>query len=324
MKDFQNFQKKIKKIIKKAQKESLLTAIIVILIAVFSTLSSLGIFLKKEIVNNAILKSGFNFFPSFYPQLSLPSVLRSQDSFPSITASSFVVFDPDSSAVLLQKNENLRFSMASTTKIMTALTALDDFKMEDILTVYDSAIEGAKIGLKEGEKITFENLLYAMLLPSANDAGATIAQNYKDGEEKFVEKMNEKAQLLNLENTHFSDPVGLNDNGNYSSPLDLARLSAIALKNKIFAQIVSTKYKNISDLSGNNIYELENLNKLLGLDGVNGVKTGYTEEAGEVLAVSRMSNGHTLITVVMKSKDRFGDTEKLLSIVDKSLTYTQY
>lgn len=231
-----------------------------------------------------------------------------------LSAQAALILDDDSKVVLFVKNPNLRFSMASTTKIMTALTALDYYHLGDILTIQDDNVEGVVVGFKKGERVSFESLLYAMLLPSGNDAAKAIAQNYPGGESEFIKKMNQKALLFNLNNTHFSDPTGLDDDNNYTTSIELARLASIALKNKTFAEIVSTKYKVIEDNLAN-FYLLENLNKLLGADGVNGVKTGFTDEAGGVLVTSKVENGRTIIIVVMRSKDRFLDARKLLGIL---------
>lgn len=228
--------------------------------------------------------------------------------------------DADSQVVLYSKNPDLRFSTASTTKIMTALTALQQFKLNDILTVKDASSEGVVLGLKTGEQITFENLLYGLLLPSANDVAKTIAQNYSKGERGFVNLMNENAAKFNLYNTHYEDPAGLLDEGDYTTPLDLARLASIAIQNSTFAGIVSTKQKTFIDLSGNT-YTVKNLNKLLGVDGVDGIKTGYTEGAGQVLVTSKVEKDHTIIIVVMGSEDRFLDTEKLLTMISGNVTY---
>lgn len=241
-----------------------------------------------------------------------------------ITAKAFVVMDDDSKVILFSRNPNIRFSMASTVKIMTALTALGFYKMDDILIVQANNTPAVTIGLKKGERISFENLLYGMLLPSGNDAALVLAQNYPGGETKFVEKMNENASDFHLNNTHFSDVAGLDDQGDYTTVVDLARLSSIALKNKTFAKIVSSKYKLITTNSGKNSYHLYNLNKLLGTDGVNGVKTGFTDEAGGVLVTSKIENGHTLIIVVMKSQDRFSDTKKLLSFISGNINFLNF
>lgn len=266
---------------------------------------------------------------SYYPMLStvLSSATKSQFSqrLPSsieneISAKAAIVIDDDSKVILFAKNHTLRFSMASTTKLMTALTALDLFSMDDILTVYEESVEGIKVGFKKGEKLTLRDLLYAMLLPSGNDAALAISQNYSGGQAEFIEQMNEKARELFLFDTHFTDSIGLEDQGDYTTPLDLARLSSIVMNHPLLARIVATKHIVIRSLDGNS-YSLSNLNKLLGEEGIDGVKTGFTHEAEGVLATSKIQNGHRLIIVVMKSKDRFLDTEKLLDLMSRHLIY---
>lgn len=239
---------------------------------------------------------------------------------PVISAKGAIIMDADSKVVLYSKNPDLRFSAASTTKIMTALTALDYYKLRDILTVKQATTEGSVLGLKQGEQLTFESLLYAMLLPSANDAAVTISQNYPQGEGSFITKMNNKAKGFKLYNTHYSDPAGLLDSGDYTTPFDLARLASFAIKNDTLRKVVATKEKVIYGLSGE-VYEVSNLNKLLGVDGVTGIKTGFTEEAGQVLVTSKTEKGKTIIIVVMGSEDRFLDTQKLLDLVTNNLTY---
>ncbi|MEX2007644.1 MAG: serine hydrolase, partial [Candidatus Levyibacteriota bacterium] len=248
-----------------------------------------------------------------YPELSSKLDLD-------ITAQAAVVIDDQSKAVLYAKNENLRFSMASTTKIMTALVAMDYFKPDDILTVYKGDVEPVVVGFSLGERVHFMDVLYGMLLPSGNDAAIMIAQNYPGGEEAFIAKMNEKAKNFNLINTHFEDSSGFSDD-NYSTPLEMARFASLALQNKTLAGIVATKSKTITDVSGANIYYLSNLDVLLDKEGITGVKTGYTEEAGGVLITSSEANGKRLILVVMKSKDRFADIEKILSQIEGSVTF---
>jgi D-alanyl-D-alanine carboxypeptidase (penicillin-binding protein 5/6) len=243
------------------------------------------------------------------------------DFVPVISATGAIIMDADSKVVLYAKNPDLRSSTASTIKIMTALTALDQFKLQDVLTVINPSNEGSVLGLVQDEKMTFENLLYAMLLPSANDAALTIAQNYPGGSTEFVKAMNNKAKNFKLYNTHYLDTAGLADDGDYTTPFDLARLSSFAMQNGEVKKIVGTKEKIIGDITGAHIYNLKNLNVLLGIDGVNGVKTGYTEEAGQVLVTSKDEKGKTIIIVVMGSDDRFTDTQKLLDLVSNNLTY---
>lgn len=242
------------------------------------------------------------------------------DLYPTISAQAAVIIDNDSQVVLFSKNPYLRFSLASTTKIMTALVALDYYKLDDILTVEGDKVPPAVVGFKKGEQVRFEDMLYGLLLPSGNDAALAIAQNYPGGEETFINKMNEKAKNLHLIYTHFEDSSGFSDN-DFSTVLDLGRLASFAVGNPVFTQVVDTKSWTIRVLNSNVVYSVRNLNKLLGVEGVTGIKTGYTEEAGEVLVTSKMENGHTLILVVMKSEDRFGDTEKLLRLVSGNVLF---
>lgn len=273
--------------------------------------------LQSTLKNNHISKP-----PSIhYSNVSYPLLTSSINPF--ISAQAGIIIDDDSKVVLYAKNEKKRFSLASTTKIMTALTALSYFKLDDVLTVKNENISGVTVGFKENEKVTFENLLYGMLLPSGNDAAYAIAQNYPGGEKEFVNKMNENAKKLHLDTTSFVDPAGLNEE-NYSTASELSRLASYVMHNKTFAGIVGTKQKVITNTDGTRTYNLVNLNRLLGGQGVDGVKTGFTDEAGQVLVTSEKSNGHRYIFVVMKSTDRFSDTEILLSSLENKVTYQQF
>lgn len=320
MKDFLlSITKKIKNQNKKIEKVNLLFFIPFILVAVLFLLYFYNKELKGQILKAKILASAIKIqTEASYPVVNSVLGAKNADddisSFISsnLSAKAAIVLDDDSKVVLFSKNETLRFSMASTTKIMTALTAIDYYQQKDVLTVKTDQVEGVVVGFKQEEKFLFEDLLYAMLLPSGNDAALAIAQNYPGGGEEFVKKMNEKAKEFNLYNTHYQDPAGLFDTEDYTTVIDLARLSSLTLKNKTLSKIVATEYKKISNLEKTKEYDLYNLNKLLGINGVDGVKTGFTEEAEGVLVTSRIKNGHRLIIVVMKSKDRFLDTQKLL------------
>lgn len=255
---------------------------------------------------------------------SYPKINSLTHSFSDLSCEGAMIMDDNSKVILFAKNENKRLPMASTVKIMTALTALDYFRMDDILEIKTNSVLGAIIGFKKGEKFLFEDLLYAMLLPSGNDAALAIAQNYKEGEDAFIQKMNKNAQKFHLTDTHFTDSTGLDDQGDYTTIKDLARLASISIRNKIFARIVSTKSRIISTVDGKKQYDLHNLNELLGVDGVNGIKTGFTDEAKGILVTSRVENGHTFIIVVMKSQDRFLDTEKLLTLISGKVAYLDF
>lgn len=240
---------------------------------------------------------------------------------PQLSAQAAYILDVSSHVAIYSKNENLRFAPASTTKLITALTALDYFHPEDILTVKNPNVPPVVLGLTSGEKMTFENLLYAMLIPSANDAAQTVAQNYPGGTAAFIQKMNEKVTLLGLNNSHYEDPVGLNDDEDFTTVHDLAVILSFALSHPLLSQIMDTPTKIVSSVDGH-VYTIRTTNELLGKYGVYGGKTGYTEEAGEVLVSStKMNNGHTYIIVVMKSDDRFGDTQKLLKLIQDNITY---
>jgi D-alanyl-D-alanine carboxypeptidase len=250
-----------------------------------------------------------------------PLPLAENAILPDLSAKAAIVLDTGSQVILMSKNPDLRFSMASTTKIMTAVTALTYFKPDDVLTVKSYGVEGSGLGLTPGEQFTFKDLLYAMLLPSANDAAVAVADNYPGGKEAFVKKMNENALILHLTNTHYADPAGLNDDGNYTTVVDLSRLGTYAMKNTLFAEVVGTKEKTIYTTNYLLDYPLTNSNKLLGTHGVNGIKTGTTEGAKEVLVTSVISKGHTYIIVVMNSEDRFADTRVLLDFINEKVTY---
>lgn len=240
---------------------------------------------------------------------------------PELSANAAIIVDANSQVILFSKNPELRFSMASTTKIMTALTGMDYYKLEDQLTVKSTGIEGSGLGLVPGDKFTFKDMLYAMMLPSANDAAQVIADNYPGGADAFILRMNEKAASLHLTKTHYADPAGLDDDGDYTTVVDLARLASYAINNKTFVEITSTRNTTITNSAYTRSYPLTNLNKLLGSEGVTGIKTGTTEGAGEVLVTSTVKNGHTYIIVVMQSKNRFADTQALMNFIDENVQY---
>lgn len=233
-----------------------------------------------------------------------------------VSASGVYILDLPSNVVMYEKNKKLRFLPASTTKIATALVALDKYNPDDVLTVKTIVGNGRTMGLVQNEKITFESLLYGSLVHSANDASYTIAENYPGGVEAFVVMMNKKATELNLSDTHFNNPIGFDDDENYTTPQDLAKLAKYALNNKLFTKIVGTRSITVSDSTYTYFHDLRNVNELLGkVSGVSGVKTGFTDNAREVLVTEVKKNGRAVLFVVLKSQDRFGDTEKLINWV---------
>ncbi len=233
-----------------------------------------------------------------------------------ISASGVVVLDVASGVFLYERGEEELLSPASTTKILTALVALDAYDLDDVVTITQVANDGQVMGLVPGERITVENLLYGALIQSGNDAAWALADNYPGGVTEFVRVMNEQAQALHLDKSHFTNPVGYDDLAHKTTPKDLARLSKVALENKVIAKMVAIPQITVSDVTHTYFHPLTNVNELLGkIPGVGGIKTGWTEEAGENLVTLVERNGHRIILVVLHSEDRFVDTSRLIDWV---------
>ena len=207
---------------------------------------------------------------------------RTSAGAPSISARSAILIAAETGEALFEKAADERLPMASTTKIMTALAAIESMPLDTVVTVPAGAVgvEGSSVYLEAGEKLTLEDLLYALLLASANDAATAIALTVSGSVEEFAALMNEKAAALGLSGTHFTNPHGLYDEEHYTTAADLAKLTAYALENEVFAKIVST-YKRTIPLNGDNgVRVLINHNRLLRMsDDVIGVKTGFTKKA---------------------------------------------
>lgn len=229
-----------------------------------------------------------------------------------VSAKAAALYDPTDQTFLYLKNGHERLPMASTTKIMTAIVAIENCELDKIVTVDERAvgIEGSSVYLKVGEEISVESLLYALMLRSANDAAAAIAYDISGSIEAFSSLMNEKAASLGLANTSFENPHGLDSKNHYTSAHDLAIISAYAISNPIFREICSSKKKIIDSSSESRL--LINHNKLLNLyEGCIGIKTGYTKKSGRSLASASDKYGHTLICVTIDAPDDWND-HKLL------------
>lgn len=242
-----------------------------------------------------------------------------------ITATGVVILDTASGVYVYKRNEEELLSPASTTKILTALVALDWYSLDDVISVKTVANDGQVMGLISGERMTVENLLYGALIHSGNDAAWALAEGYPGGMEKFVLAMNQKAKVLHLDHSTFTNPVGYDDPNHKMTPIDLARLGNIALGNKIIAKMVAIPQITVSDVTHTYFHSLKNVNQLLGkIPGVGGIKTGWTEEAGENLITVVERGGHRVIIVVLKSKDRFADTSKLIDWVFSTIQWKTY
>lgn len=244
---------------------------------------------------------------------------------PGFSARAVLVKDLTTQTILYQKDTSVPFPIASTTKIMTALVASAYFKPNSVLTVGSSTnISGSKVGLFKGEDLSFRSLLYGMLLNSGNDAAYALAENYPGGVLGFVSAMNKKGAELNLQHTHFDNPAGFDSPTHYSSAKDLSVITEEALKNQSLTRIFATKQTNIVSLDKKYTHSLSNLNKLLSqVKGVLGVKTGFTEEAKENLVTYVDREGHQILTVVLGSDDRFGETTKLIEWVYDNFSWPE-
>jgi serine-type D-Ala-D-Ala carboxypeptidase (penicillin-binding protein 5/6) len=242
-----------------------------------------------------------------------------------ITATGVVILDANSGVYLYKRNEDMLLSPASTTKILTALVALDSYQLDDVVTVKTPANDGQVMGLLAGERMTVENLLYGALIHSGNDAAYALADHYPGGVPAFVEAMNRKAKEIHLDHSTFTNPVGYDDPAHQMTAIDLARLASVALSNKIIVKMVAIPAITISDVTHTYYHSLKNVNQLLGkIPGVSGMKTGWTENAGENLVTLFERNGRKIILVVLKSNDRFGETVKLIDWVFANYEWKTY
>lgn len=238
-----------------------------------------------------------------------------------LSAKSAVLYDPYSQSFLYSKNADARLPMASTTKIMTALIAIENSQLETLVNISDKAIgtEGSSLYLKHGESMTMEDLLFGLMLRSANDAAAAIAYEISGSIEAFAEKMNEKALTMGLKDTHFTNPHGLDNNSHYTTARELAVITGEALKNDVFLKIVSTKKHIIKNADGE-ARLLINHNKLLNMyENTIGVKTGFTKKSGRCLVGAAERDGVRLITVTISAPDDWNDHIALFNYGFKKL-----
>lgn len=220
---------------------------------------------------------------------------------PAINAMAAVVMEVSSGRVLYSKNATEKRSIASTTKIMTAVVALENGRLEEEVTISKKAagIGGSTLEFRTGQKYTLKELLYAMLMSSANDAAIALAEHIGGTVEGFAAMMNKKAESLGASGSNFVTPHGLDAANQYSTAYDVAIITRYALKNPVFAEIVSTASAHIPG------YSLYNTNELLGAyPGVDGVKTGYTGKAGRCLVTTIQKDGMRVISVVLGSPTR--------------------
>lgn len=232
---------------------------------------------------------------------------------PEVSATAAVAIDGKTGRVLYEKDAHARRAPASMTKVATAIVALEHGGLDDMVgvTVNGWAMEGSSVmGLTPGELISLKGLLTGLMVPSGNDAALAIAEQVGGTVERFVEMMNAKVAQLGLNNSHFVNPHGLDEEDHYSSAYDLAQMARYAMDFPAFAELVKLKQAVIE--AQNNTYYMQNTNPLLGTyDGVDGVKTGYTEAAGYCVVASATREGRRVFVTLMDSDDRVGDGSSL-------------
>ncbi len=230
-----------------------------------------------------------------------------------VSGKSSIVICADTNQVLYGENQHKKMAMASTTKIMTAIVALEHGNTTDMVTVSQNAShqEGSSVYLKPQDKVSLSDLLYGLMLNSGNDAAMAIAEHISKTSEDFVLLMNEKATELGCRNTHFKNPSGLPDDDHYSTAYDMAIIMSYAMKNDEFAKIVATKEHQIQ--TADSITYLRNHNKLLWqYPTCIGGKTGFTKVAGRCFVSSAKKDGVTLVCVTLDAPDDWSDHKSLL------------
>lgn len=255
--------------------------------------------------------------PAFYTNHSfaLYPAKKTTVAPPELTAEGVFVIDVDSAVPLYEKESHKTLYPASTTKIMTALLVRELYDLGEVIEVPEATYSGSLMKLEPGERITVKNLLYGLLIASGNDSAEVFANHYPQGRDGFISLMNERAQALGLRNTRFENPSGLPSANHVSSAWDLGQLAAIAMRDETLRSIVKVQEATVFGEKGEK-HILKTTNKLLGVvPGLDGVKTGYTDEAGEVLVSSVTRNGHQVVIVLLKSQDRFAETKSLVNWV---------
>jgi D-alanyl-D-alanine carboxypeptidase (penicillin-binding protein 5/6) len=243
-----------------------------------------------------------------------------------ITAKSALSYDLTSDKLLFSSNPDTRLPFASLTKIMTAIIALENPKKDDMYIVTNDALVGEdSMGLSAGEVLSLKELLYGLVLRSGNDAAEVLARNFSGGRQKFIEAMNDKAKALGLTNTHFTNPSGLEGDGNqYTTAYDLLVITKYALSHfSLFSDVVATVDYTIAQTTTHKEFDLENeTNLLTSYPGVRGVKTGFTPEAGLCLVTYLVYNDHQIIGIILGSENRRDDMKEILDYSLKELGIT--
>lgn len=234
---------------------------------------------------------------------------------PTVSAKCAALLNADTGELLYGKNEHERASMASTTKIMTSLLALERGRPDEVVTASEQAVrvEGTSIGLRAGDQITLKTLVCGMLLESGNDAANVTAEYLAGSSEAFAVMMNQRAAEIGMADTHFVTPSGLDDEEHYSTAYDMALLGACAIQNRTFVQICSAQSLRVSYGTPEAARTFTNHNRMLtAYEGAIGIKTGFTKKSGRCLVSAARRNGVTLVAVTLNDPDDWKDHAALL------------
>jgi D-alanyl-D-alanine carboxypeptidase len=306
----------------------------VTLLVLITSLIGLGLFgflqLRSSGQNGEVLGESTNYYKEKTVSLVSPPKRKPGSPDPQVYADSAILVYDNGKYPLYEKNSHKAVSVASITKLMTALVSRDLYLPDDIIEVVESntQIDGSVIGLKAGEKITYESVLRGMLMNSGNDAAAVLSAS-EISKDEFVQKMNEKAAEFGLKDTHFLDPAGLNDQGR-SSAYDISIIFSIALKDDLISKIISTSEAEVASTDGSLVHKLKNSNRLITgeipLEGAIGGKTGFTYEAGHTLVAGSKIQDRVLISVILKTYSNTNtasaeEAKKLLQWGSESYTF---
>ena len=244
---------------------------------------------------------------------------------PILSATSYILVDNVTNTVLLSHRIHDRIYPASITKLATALTALNIYPLEELISVSVGYTNGQNMKLIPGETLTVKSLVNALLVYSANDAAFNLASHHQDGVPGFVKEMNIIAAKNNLKDTNFINFDGIHDPNHYSSTYDLSQLGRLAIKTLIIREAVKNKNITVTDITGKIIHNLESTDELIGVvPEIEGLKTGWTPEAGGCFVSLMNLNGHLLIGVVAQSADRFADTVSILNWAKQNISWQSY
>jgi len=287
--------------------------VLICLLSLFSLPNSYSDFTSPSIIKNKEV------FALVNTDLPLAPKVKTE-TYPYLQAQNYILIDVLTNKTIFFKNLHERIYPASITKLITALTALNIYPLDEEITVSQPYTEGKIMELKIGEKMSVKSLVQSLLVYSANDAAFNLASHHQNGVSGFVKEMNALIEKYKIKNTHFTNFDGIHNPDHFSTVYDLSQIGRLAIKNSIILDIVKNKNIVVSDISGNIKHDLLSTNELIGkVPEIEGLKTGWTPEAGGCFIALFTVNGRQFISVVAQSPDRFADTQKIVNWVKTNL-----